>query len=114
MRKSIQSIEKALKNHGIECRYNDWPADDSALTKTYATIQVVGSNNMPADDSVYEHVFSFELDLFTSSKNIDAEESVMAALDELGTPYQSTEYYNTTNKSYQIQFTFELVEEKES
>ena len=36
----------------------------------------------------------------------------MSALDELGTPYQSTEYYNTTNKSYQIQFTFELFDYK--
>lgn len=112
MKKSIQSIETALKNHDISCQYNQWPADDVPLTKKYATIQITGTNNMFSDDEVFEHVFSFELDYFTPTKDIDGEEAVMDALDELGTAYQSTEYYNTTNKSYQIHFTFELVEYK--
>jgi len=112
MKKQIQNIVAALKKHGIECRYNVWPDEDSELTKTYATVQITSTNNMFSDDEVFEHIFSFELDLFTSKKDIDTEESVMSALDELGTPYQSTEYYNTTNKSYQIQFTFELFDYK--
>ncbi len=110
MKKSIQEIETALKNHGIECRYNVWPADDKQLSKTYATVQITKSENMQADDSVYDHVFNFELNLFTQKKDIDAEEAVMSALDELGTAYNSTEYYNTTNQSYQISYSFDLSE----
>ena len=110
MRKEIQNVMSAIKSAGIDCSYNRWPEDGAKIPHAYATLQLTNSSNFISDDVVYQHIYNMELDFFSSKKDIDSEEKIMAALDSLCIPYQSHEYYITSSKIYQIQYIFDVVE----
>ena len=66
------------------------------------------SDNFSADGQVYFKVTEVHIELYTDRKDLELEERVEAVLDEGGFFYDKNEVWITSEKLYEVMFSFEM------
>lgn len=66
-----------------------------------------GSDNFPADGRVYFKISEVRIELYTDSKDPACESAVEAVLDAHGIFYDKTEVWISSEKLYEVVYSFE-------
>lgn len=74
----LQEFHSILKSTGLPVAYLSFDETD-VPDMPFITYQETGSNNFGADGIVYQPIKQMQVDLFTSNKDIEAEEKLETA-----------------------------------
>ena len=76
--------------------------ENAAPQLPYFVWYLEGSENMPADDSVYVEILSPVLELYTAEKSFETEREVETALNSGGLFWNKSETYIESERMFQI------------
>jgi hypothetical protein len=99
-------LYQALKSLGYPVAYGSFT---SPVTTPFITYQFAYSNDMMADNQNYVPIDDFQIELYTTKKDIVAEQKVQDKLKKLGFPYRKFETYLDEEKVYQILYEIQIL-----
>lgn len=92
---SLEEIKKLLETAGLPVAYRAFPVGN-APPLPFVCYLFSSTNNFNADDAVYQVINRISIELYTESKDLEAENAVEAALKGLCWE-KSEEYLMTSN-----------------
>ena len=101
----LQELKERLEQTGFPVAYYSFP-ENEAPPLPFICYLVTGSDNFAADGVVYAKALQIQIELYTREKDLQAEESVEAALSEF--VWNKTESYIDSEKCYQIAYEIEV------
>lgn len=108
MKMTESQLLTALNASGISFRYHHWPVG-SCPTPPFGVYLRTSTNNVCADGKVYCKATHYNVELYTSKKDVAAEQLVETALDTVGIPWQvSSEIYIESEDLYQTIYEIEV------
>lgn len=99
-------LYQALKSIGYPVAYGSF---SSPVTPPFITYQFAYSNDMMADNVNYVAIDDFQVELYTTKKDLVAEQKVQDKLKELGLPYRKFETYLDEEKMFQILYEIQIL-----
>ena len=101
-------IQHTLTTTGMPVTYYQWePGHVPELP--YLIWWLPNDDDVYADDSNYVHVQNVRVELYTETKDWDAEATVETALKTAGIPYDRTELYIEDERMFLIRYDFSAV-----
>jgi hypothetical protein len=97
---------QALKSIGYPVAYGSF---SSPVTPPFIVYKFAYSNDIMADNINYVAIDDFQVELYTSKKDLVAEQKVQDKLKELGLPYRKFETYLDEEKVYQILYEIQIL-----
>lgn len=97
---------QALKSLGMPVAYGSFTAP---VEPPFITYQFTFSNDLMADNINVVEISNFDVELYTTTKDLAREKLVQDKLKELGLPYRKTETWINDEKMYQIIYEIQLV-----
>ena len=79
---TLAEFKTQLETSGLPVAYLRYPAEE-VPSMPFVTYQETGSNNFGADGKVYHKIKRIQVDLWTTNKDLQAEEALENALDGL-------------------------------
>lgn len=104
---SWEEILSALQGTGMPVAYDHF-AEGEAPLPPYVVYRNPGSDNFKADGMVYHKVDELDVELYTDTKDTEAEGKVEAALDEMELFYNKTETFINSEKLYMVLYETEV------
>ena len=98
----------ALKSLGLPVAYSSF---STAVTPPFITYQFAYSGDVMADNMNYVEINNFQVELYTTKKDLAAEKLVKDKLKELELPYTQTEAWLDDEKLFQNIFEIQLIGE---
>ncbi len=94
-----KELFKALKETGLPVAYNHFinPPNPPYLVYLFSY-----SNDFMADDYNYEEIGNYQIELYTTKKDIENENKVENKLKEFELPYSKIETYIESEELFQI------------
>jgi len=99
---------QALKAIGYPVAYSHF---DSPPQPPYIVYLFAYSSDLMADNQNYVEVSNFQIELYTSKKDLMAERKVQDKLKELQLPYTKTETWIDSEKLFQVIYEIQLIGE---
>jgi len=99
-------LYQALKSLGMPVAYGSFT---SPVSPPFITYQFAYSNDFMADNVNYFEISNFQVELYTSKKDLSAEQKVQDKLKELGLTYSKLETFLEEEKLYQVIYEVQLV-----
>ena len=99
-------LYQALKAIGYPVAYGSF---SRPVTPPFITYQFAYSNDMMADNVNYVAIDDFQVELYTTKKDLVAEQKVQDKLKELGLPYRKLETYLDEEKMFQILYEIQII-----
>ena len=100
------ALYTSLKTLGLPVTYGEFL---TPVTPPFITYQYVYSNDLMADDANCIEVSNFQVELYTTKKDLTVEGQVEALLKSLFLPYRKLEFYieaeNLRQIIYEVQLT---------
>ncbi len=103
MKELIAILEKV----GIPFAYDHF-AEGESPNPPFLCFLLPGSDNFAADGRVYFKINEVRVELYTDIKDLSAEQSVEAALDQHGIFYEKSETWIDSEKLYEVLYQFEM------
>lgn len=102
---TINEFAALLETSGMPVTYRAWPVGE-APPLPWICYRFTNTNNFPADNRVYLRVDDFDVELYTKTKDPEAEAAVESALSAFF--WQKTETYIETEDCYMILYELEV------
>lgn len=102
---TLEEIKKTLETTGMPVVYLEWP-ENQAPDLPYICYLESGSNNFAADGGVYLPIKQIRVELYTKTKNQDAEDKVEKALSSFF--WQKDSMSIKSEKCYLTTYEFEV------
>ncbi|UYL94234.1 putative tail component [Geobacillus phage vB_GthS_PT9.1] len=99
-------LYQALKSIGYPVAYGSF---SSPVTPPFIVYQFAYSNDMMADNINYVAIDDFQVELYTTKKDLIAEQKVQDKLKELGLPYRKFETYLDEEKMFQVLYEIQII-----
>jgi hypothetical protein len=99
---------QALKAIGYPVAYSHF---DDPPQPPYIVHLFAYSSDLMADNQNYVEVSNFQIELYTSKKDLTAERKVQDKLKELQLPYAKTETWIDSEKLFQVIYEIQLIGE---
>ena len=91
---------------GIPFAYDHF-AEGESPDPPFICYLLPGSDNFAADGKAYYKINEVNIELYTDTKDLSAEEQVEAVLDEHGIFYEKSETWIDSDKLYEVLYQFE-------
>lgn len=100
---SFSELNGILQSTGFPVAYSHFvESENNPLPQPpFITYIVAYSSNFAADDRVYQQIRNVQIELYTDTKDFEAERKIEAALDSGGIVYQSTEAFIESEQLFQ-------------
>ena len=100
---TLVELKKILEATGYPVAYSHFTATDTnPLPKPpYLCYLVAYSSNFIADDEVYQEIDNVQIELYTSKKDLNAEENIKSVFKSNKIPYQTTETFIESEQLFQ-------------
>ena len=106
---TLQELYAGLLDSGYPVTYRAFPEDDNAPAPPFICYLFVGDADLYADDSNYQAIGEYHIELYTETKDVAAEAAVEAELATLGLTWTKAETYIDTEDLYQILYAVRIV-----
>ena len=103
-----KDIAPALEAAGLPVTYYSWP-ETQAPDLPYLVWYLPGSDNMAADNRVYQKIDQLNVELYTATKDFETEAAVEAALDAAGLVWEKTETYIDSEHMFEVLYEMEVL-----
>lgn len=108
----IAEINTMLGQTGLPKTYYSWPEDDPAHPVPplpYIVWYFPNTDNFAADDRVYSHIETLNIELYTRTKDFATEAAVEAVLAAHGIVWNRQESWIESEKMYEVLYTTEVI-----
>lgn len=108
----IAEINTMLGQTGLPKTYYSWPEDDPAHPVPplpYIVWYFPNTDNFAADDRVYSHIETLNIELYTRTKDFETEAAVEAVLAAHGIVWERQESWIESEKMYEVLYTTEVI-----
>ena len=102
---SLEENKKLLETAGLPVAYRAFPVGN-APPLPFVCYLFSSTNNFNADDAVYQVINRISIELYTESKDLEAENAVEAALK--GLCWEKSEEYLDDEQCYEIIYEIEV------
>lgn len=103
----ITDIKTMLAQTKLPATYYSWP-EKQAPQLPYLVWYLPSSDNFAADDKVYKHIETLNVELYTENKDFAAEKVVEDVLDANNMVWERTESYIESELMYEVLYTMEV------
>ncbi len=103
----MKELIAILEEVGIPFAYDHF-AEGESPNPPFLCFLLPGSDNFAADGRVYFKINEVRVELYTDSKDLSAEQSVEAVLDQHGIFYEKSETWIDSEKLYEVLYQFEM------
>lgn len=103
----MEELISILNDTGIPYAYDHFAEGESPKTP-FICYLLPNSNNFAADGRVYHRKSKVRIELYTNKKNPKIEAQVQDALDKHGIFYNQTETWISSERLYEVLFSFEI------
>lgn len=104
---TTQEIYEGLKSLGYPVAYSHF-AEGNVPAPPFITYYYPGTDNFSADGIVYVPINEVDIELYSNTKNLDAERKIEDWLTMNGLFYEKLEYYIESEKMIQVIFETEI------
>lgn len=104
---TYEEVWTMLKQTGLPVTYYQW--ENGAPPLPYIVFYYPQSNNINADDSVYQRVDSLNIELYTKRKSFTDEDTLEAVLDNYEMVWNKSETYLNNEEMYEVLYETEIV-----
>ncbi|MFL0489228.1 hypothetical protein ACH0CQ_06155 [Bacillus sp. 179-I 2A5 NHS] len=98
---TLGELTKILEATGYPVAYSHFTATPGKPVPPYICFLVDGSANLMADNKVYHKIDDANIELYTTKKDLVAEEKLEKVLDDHEIPYDSYGTFIESEKMYQ-------------
>ena len=105
---TVEEIFDALEASGLSVTYLQWP-ENAVPALPYICYYFPASNNLAADDSVYQRIDRLNVELYTKNKDFTTEALVEGALAGISGFWNKSETYLDTEEMYEVLYESEVV-----
>lgn len=99
---TTKEVAQMIDSIGLPNAYDHFTKKNSPGGPPYICFKYPSSENMFADDSVYQKIKLLRIELYTDNKRFDLEEAVENALDAAGLCYDSDEEFIESEKMLMV------------
>ncbi|MFJ8268531.1 hypothetical protein [Peribacillus asahii] len=103
---TLAELKKILDATGYPVAYSHFK---EAKTPPFIVYLVEGSSNFMADNKVFQKVSDVRIELYTTKKDLVAENKLETALDENEIPYDSDEVFIDSEQLFQKIYEVRLI-----
>ena len=103
----MEELLKIIKEMDIPFAYDHF-AEGESPDPPFICYLLPGTDNFAADGRVYLKVNEVNIELYTDTKNLTVEQQVEAVLDKYGIFYERSEVWISSEKLYEVMYTFEM------
>lgn len=103
---TLQELNNILKSTGYKVAYSHF---NTPVKAPFITYLISNSENFIADNKVYKKIDNIKIELYTSIKDLQAEEKLEKLLDENEMPYECSEEWIEKEKVFQRIYEVELI-----
>lgn len=103
----MEQIVKMLDEIGLPFAYDHF-AEGESPDPPFICYLSPNSDNFAADGKVYYKINEIHIELYTDCKDLSAEQTVEAVLDEHGIFYDKSEVWIESEKLYEVLYSFEM------
>ncbi|MGG1673320.1 hypothetical protein ACIFOE_22315 [Paenibacillus sp. NRS-1783] len=102
---------QALKSIGLPVAYSHFTVtqQNPAPAPPFITYQFAYSSDVMADNQNYLEVSNYQVELYTTKKDLAAEKKVQDKFKELGIPFSKLESWLDDEKLFQILYEIQLI-----
>lgn len=105
---TLKQIKDALSSTGLPIAYHHFDTD-SVKEPPFLVYLFPQSNNMSADNQVYEKISELDVELYTDCKDMGLETRIERVLTDAGLFWQKTESWIETEKLYEVLYEMEVI-----
>ena len=105
---TFEDIYEALATSGLPVTYLQWH-EGQVPPLPYVCYYFPNSNNMAADNIVYQRVSAINVELYTKEKDTDTETAFENVLASMGVVWQKSESYLSTEHMYEVLYESEVL-----
>jgi hypothetical protein len=104
-------LYQSLKSIGFPVAYHHFEGTEKnpVPTPPYIVYLFAYSSDFIADNINYKEISNFQVELYTTKKDLQSEALVQNKLKELELPYSKIEAYLDTEKMYQVIYEIRLI-----
>ncbi|MBT2736164.1 hypothetical protein [Bacillus sp. ISL-7] len=95
---TLIELKAILEASGYPVAYSHF---NESITPPYICYLITYSSNLMADDKVYKKIDNVQIELYTSKKDLVAENNLETLLDENEIPYESIETFIQAEQIFQ-------------
>ena len=103
----MEELLKMIKEMDIPFAYDHF-AEGESPDPPFICYLLPETDNFAADGRVYLKVNEVNIELYTDTKNLTVEQQVEAVLDKYGIFYERSEVWISSEKLYEVMYTFEM------
>lgn len=103
----MKELIESLKKTGFPAAYHHFE-ERQGPKPPFIVYYEKGTNNMIADGKVYKKICRVNVELYTDCKDLEAEEKVEMALDEIGACWEKEEDYIESERMYEVLYEMEV------
>lgn len=103
----MDELIKILKEMNVPFAYDHF-AEGESPAPPFICFLLPGSDNFAADGRVYYKIDQVRVELYTDIKDLSAEQTVEAVLDEHCIFYEKSETWIGSEKLYEVLYRFEM------
>lgn len=104
---TLKEVHAIISSTGIPTVYRAWPVNEAPALPFICYFET-GSNNVVADNVVYQNVKQIAIELYTDTKDEETESKVEAALFTAEIPWDKTESFLDKESCYLILYEIEV------
>ena len=104
---TTQEFYKGLKSLGYPVTYSHF-AEGNVPDPPFITYYYPGTDNFSADGLVYVPIYEINIELYSRTKDLEAEGKIEEWLTKNGLFYEKLEYYIESEKMIQVIFETEI------
>lgn len=104
---TFQEIAEMIEDIGLPFTYCSYP-EKEAPPLPYIVYYYPGTQNIPADDSVYVISQTLNIELYTRNKDFELEEAVETVLKANNIVWDKTETYIDTEHMFEVLYEMEV------
>lgn len=100
-------IYEMIQSIGLPCVYHHWEKG-SVPSLPYIVFLYPSRNDFMADNRNYHKIVQVTIELYSDSKDFDAESKVEAVLEQNEIPYTKEEVYIPSERMYEVIYEMEV------
>ncbi len=104
----MEDIKKMLQETGLPIEYHHFDVKE-AIEPPFLVYLFPESDNMSADNRVYQKIQELDLELYTDKKDLDAERKIERLLDREELFWEKTEVWLENEKLYEVLYKMEVL-----
>lgn len=96
---TAEALLELLRSTGLQVAYRAWKQPPAL---PYLVYLFTYDSDLVADDRNYQHIYNWQIELYSEEKDTVAEVQVEQVLEAAGIPYQKSETYLDTEDMTQV------------